>query len=101
MGGNQAMRDAADMLKQLLPLAQLASSGAPVEDLDVQRAVQAYEDDMIPRAFDWVQKSEGLGRKVGIPNYSSVVVRWMYNKMPFSSPIQRVYRDVSHCSFLE
>ncbi|KAK2060350.1 FAD/NAD(P)-binding domain-containing protein [Colletotrichum caudatum] len=61
MGGNQALRDCADLLPQLLRLSEAASTPGkpPPSSADVERALAAYESKMIDRAFAWVQKSGG------------------------------------------
>lgn len=61
-GGNQALADCADILPQLLKLNSLASTGlAHPTTEDIRSACDAYESVMIPRAFEWVRKSGGLG----------------------------------------
>ncbi|KAK2023342.1 FAD/NAD(P)-binding domain-containing protein [Colletotrichum zoysiae] len=65
MGGNQALRDCADLLPQLLRLSEAAgTSGKSPSSADVERALAAYESKMIDRAFAWVQKSGGTS----VPN---------------------------------
>ncbi|KAK7715905.1 hypothetical protein SLS57_006656 [Botryosphaeria dothidea] len=57
-GGNQAMRDAAVALPLLIDLAEKAKTG-DLNDKHVEDACQAFEDEMIPRTFEWVKKSGG------------------------------------------
>ncbi|KAL1900669.1 hypothetical protein Sste5346_002394 [Sporothrix stenoceras] len=67
MGANQAMRDTADMLPQILALRDAAAS----EKLDKQTlsiAVNAYEGKMLPRAFHWVGMSGGTDETVRDPS---------------------------------
>ncbi|KAJ7355623.1 hypothetical protein DFH08DRAFT_922644 [Mycena albidolilacea] len=59
MGGNQAMRDAADMLPVLVELAEKYKSSAPPGEPEIKDACRRYEQAMIPRAFEWVSKSGG------------------------------------------
>jgi len=59
MGGNQALRDTATMLPQLVALNQETTSGKQPPTSRVAQACKAYEDEMIPRAFGWVQSSGG------------------------------------------
>ncbi|KAJ7880369.1 hypothetical protein B0H14DRAFT_1574287 [Mycena olivaceomarginata] len=59
MGGNQAMRDAADMLPILVELAEKYKSSAPPGEPEIKDACRRYEQAMIPRAFEWVSKSGG------------------------------------------
>ncbi|EKG16236.1 Monooxygenase FAD-binding protein [Macrophomina phaseolina MS6] len=57
-GGNQSMRDAASALPLLVGLAEKANDNA-LTDRDVDTACQSFEDEMIPRTFEWVKKSGG------------------------------------------
>ncbi|KAH7014015.1 hypothetical protein B0J12DRAFT_611394 [Macrophomina phaseolina] len=57
-GGNQSMRDAASALPLLVGLAEKANDNA-LTDKDVDTACQSFEDEMIPRTFEWVKKSGG------------------------------------------
>ncbi|KAK2599701.1 hypothetical protein N8I77_011433 [Diaporthe amygdali] len=57
-GGNQSMRDAAMALPLLVQLAERARSGE-LSDKYVEDACETFEDEMIPRTFEWVQKSGG------------------------------------------
>ncbi|KAL2832207.1 hypothetical protein BJY01DRAFT_254026 [Aspergillus pseudoustus] len=78
MGGNQAMRDTADVLAHILPLAELARDGQAVTDSLVHKAVRDYEDCMIPRAFDWVKKSGGTGMKLPDPeSFQGKMMLWL------------------------
>ncbi|KAH8651262.1 hypothetical protein BX600DRAFT_473299 [Xylariales sp. PMI_506] len=58
MGANQAMRDTASMLPLLVELARKAPLPGH-KSADVADACNKYEAEMLPRAFDWVQKSGG------------------------------------------
>jgi hypothetical protein len=58
MGGNQSMRDTATLLPILLNLNRLAQS-RPLQNADFEAACKEYEDEMMPRAFKWVEKSGG------------------------------------------
>lgn len=69
MGGQQAMRDTADALPLILQLAAKASTPAGLRDEDFRAACTSYEQVMIPRAFEWVQKSGG-------DNYVVCSIRW-------------------------
>ncbi|KAH8763103.1 hypothetical protein F5883DRAFT_716127 [Diaporthe sp. PMI_573] len=57
-GGNQSMRDAAMALPLVTELAERARSG-DLGDKHVEDACKAFEDEMIPRTFEWVKKSGG------------------------------------------
>lgn len=59
MGGNQSMRDIATALPQLKRLAEVAKSGNPLSEKLLTEACSEYENEMIPRAFEWVKKSGG------------------------------------------
>jgi len=59
MGGNQAMRDTASLLPQLVKLNAQVKSGKLPSTEELAAACKVYEDEMIPRAFDWVRKSGG------------------------------------------
>lgn len=52
------MRDAAVALPLLIDLAEKAKTG-DLNDKHVEDACQAFEDEMIPRTFEWVKKSGG------------------------------------------
>ncbi|KAL1887285.1 hypothetical protein Sste5346_010316 [Sporothrix stenoceras] len=65
MGGNQAMCDTADILPQIVQLAE-KSKTQQLKDKDYQVAVAAFEKAMFPRAFDWVRKSGGTDDKSGV-----------------------------------
>ncbi|KAI1027849.1 hypothetical protein LB503_011863 [Fusarium chuoi] len=57
MGGNQAMRDIADMLPELLALNRAAEAGPPLSTKEIEARCNSYEKKMIDRAFAWVAKS--------------------------------------------
>ncbi|KAF5566709.1 fungal specific transcription factor [Fusarium phyllophilum] len=59
MGGNQAMRDVADMLPELLELVRAAEAGPPLSAKEIETRCNAYEKKMIDRSFAWVAKSGG------------------------------------------
>ncbi|OQU98958.1 hypothetical protein CLAIMM_04667 [Cladophialophora immunda] len=60
MGGNQAMYDCVDMLPELLKLNSLYHSQHSISTEQIRAAVTRYEDKMLDRAFQWVQKSGGI-----------------------------------------
>ncbi|SCO82760.1 uncharacterized protein FRV6_06973 [Fusarium oxysporum] len=62
MGGNQAMRDIADMLPQLLELKRAAEAGPPLSTREIETRCNAYEKNMIDRSFAWVAKSGGTSQ---------------------------------------
>lgn len=64
MGGNQAMRDIADMLPQLLELKRAAEAGPPLSTREIETRCNAYEKNMIGRSFAWVAKSGGTSQPV-------------------------------------
>ncbi|KAK1675954.1 hypothetical protein BDP55DRAFT_662793 [Colletotrichum godetiae] len=59
MGGNQAMRDTADALPLLVRLAETARTAEGLNEDDISKACEAYEETIIPRAFEWVKRSGG------------------------------------------
>jgi hypothetical protein len=59
MGGNQALCDTATILPLVSGLAQSAQKEHQVTTEDIAQALVQYETEMIPRAFDWVEKSGG------------------------------------------
>jgi hypothetical protein len=52
------MRDTADSLPQILRLAKEAKMNGNLSTATYLGACEAYEDLMIPRAFEWVRKVE-------------------------------------------
>lgn len=52
------MRDAAMALPLLTQLAERARSGE-LGDKHIEEACKTFEDEMIPRTFEWVKKSGG------------------------------------------
>lgn len=52
------MRDTTSLLPVLLELSNKAKAGS-LSSNDVEDACKRYEDEMIPRAFEWVAKSGG------------------------------------------
>ncbi|WKT42280.1 hypothetical protein QSH57_007116 [Fusarium oxysporum f. sp. vasinfectum] len=64
MGGNQAMRDIADMLPQLLELKRAAEAGPPLSTREIETRCNAYEKNMIDRSFAWVAKSGGTSQPI-------------------------------------
>ncbi|CVL08432.1 uncharacterized protein FMAN_05174 [Fusarium mangiferae] len=62
MGGNQAMRDVADMLPELLALKRAAEAGPPLSTKELEARCSAYEKKMIDRSFAWVAKSGGTSQ---------------------------------------
>ncbi|KAG9256519.1 uncharacterized protein F5Z01DRAFT_697201 [Emericellopsis atlantica] len=71
MGGNTAMRDTAEVLPRILKLKEAAAGPDPLSIIEIKKQCQEYEQDMIPRAFEWVQKSgRNLEvRKAYLPTY--------------------------------
>ena len=59
MGGNQAMYDSGVVMAKMAHLAQVARSTKRVLRREIEKAVIEYEEEMIPRAFEWVKKSGG------------------------------------------
>jgi hypothetical protein len=59
MGGNQSMRDAATILPLLKKLSEIKEAEGVLSQGSVARLCKEYEDEMIPRAFEWVKKSGG------------------------------------------
>lgn len=59
MGGNQSMRDAATILPLLKKLSEIKEAEGAVPQAIVECLCNEYEDEMIPRAFEWVKKSGG------------------------------------------
>jgi hypothetical protein len=70
MGGNQAMQDTADMLPPIKLLAQMAKIGN-LKQKDFSLAVNDYETKMLPRAFNWVRRSGGIGSSVRYTTFVS------------------------------
>lgn len=64
MGANQAMRDCAEMLPELVSLDRIAKSGSSPSTAQISAACKRYEDSMIDRAFTWVKKSGGTSIEV-------------------------------------
>ncbi|KAF4417215.1 fungal specific transcription factor [Fusarium acutatum] len=62
MGGNQAMRDIADVLPELLELNRAAEAGPPLSTKEIETRCNSYEKQMIDRSFDWVAKSGGTAQ---------------------------------------
>lgn len=63
MGGNQALRDCANILPAIITLAQKAKRSG-LQEKDFHGAIAEYEGCMIPRAFKWVQSSDMAQRSV-------------------------------------
>jgi hypothetical protein len=60
-GGNQSLCDCADALPQILRLHSLhQESPERLTNMEIEKACLAYEQVMIPRAFEWVSKSGGI-----------------------------------------
>ncbi|KAK1625352.1 hypothetical protein BDP81DRAFT_452824 [Colletotrichum phormii] len=59
MGGNQAMRDTADALPLLVRLAETARTAEGLNEDDISKACEIFEETIIPRAFEWVKRSGG------------------------------------------
>jgi hypothetical protein len=64
MGGNQAMRDVADILPELLELNKAAEAGPSLSTKEIEIRCHAYEKKMFDRAFAWVAKSGGTALPV-------------------------------------
>lgn len=69
------MRDAAMALPLLTGLAERAKSGE-LEDRQVEDACKSFEDEMIPRTFEWVKKSGGDQAIVSFAPYNDVI--WLH-----------------------
>lgn len=72
MGGNQAMRDTATLLPILLSLNDQLSSEKRLSKQSIDLACEKYENEMIPRAFSWVQKSGGGSLLVSNSSFSVI-----------------------------
>ncbi|KAF7590072.1 hypothetical protein BBP40_003274 [Aspergillus hancockii] len=59
-GGNQALRDCAEILPELVKLNQQSLSGKMPSSEEICDACNRYESTMFPRAFGWVKKSGGI-----------------------------------------
>ncbi|RKL27484.1 hypothetical protein BFJ72_g13071 [Fusarium proliferatum] len=59
MGGNQSLCDTATALPILSELSASKATGAADMRKKIQEGCEAYEREMIPRAFEWVEKSGG------------------------------------------
>ncbi|KAF5976253.1 hypothetical protein FBULB1_7028 [Fusarium bulbicola] len=57
MGANNAIHDTADALGPLLELAKLKNANGSVTDEQVGDQLAVHENSMMPRAFEWVEKS--------------------------------------------
>jgi hypothetical protein len=64
MGGNQAMRDCADILPEILELNRLSKRGTSPTNEEIFAGCTHYEDKMFDRAFGWVKKSGGTSMPV-------------------------------------
>lgn len=65
MGGNQALQDCADALPEILKLSEMAMAGNPPSTEQVSQVLGIYEEKMMERTFNWVQKSGGTSIPVG------------------------------------
>lgn len=59
MGGNQSMRDTATALPLLQRLAEIKDAAGEISENAIASACKEFEDEMIPRGMEWVQKSGG------------------------------------------
>ncbi|KIW16911.1 hypothetical protein PV08_04101 [Exophiala spinifera] len=59
MGGNTAMRDTETMLPLVTELAEYAEEHKSLPSTVIAEKLAQYEAEMIPRAFEWVEKSGG------------------------------------------
>ncbi|KAG4271861.1 hypothetical protein FPRO04_10593 [Fusarium proliferatum] len=59
MGGNQSLCDTATALPILSELSASKATGAADMRKKIQEGCEAYEREMIPRAFEWVERSGG------------------------------------------
>lgn len=66
MGGNQALRDCADILPFMVELDKLFRNKGSLLDQDILPLIRSYEDGMIERAFEWVEKSGGSDIPVSV-----------------------------------
>lgn len=65
------MRDAAMALPLLTELAEKATSGH-LGDNHFEDACKSFEDEMIPRTFEWVKKSGGDQAIVSLPRFDDI-----------------------------
>ncbi|EMT73851.1 hypothetical protein FOC4_g10002888 [Fusarium odoratissimum] len=71
MGANNAIHDTADALGPLLELAKLKNMYGSVTDEQVGDQLAVYEKAMMPRAFEWVNKSSNQQ----LPDLDSLIGR--------------------------
>lgn len=67
MGGNQSLCDTATVLPLISKLAESVSKGHSVSTQDIASALSEFEGEMIPRAFEWVEKSGEQNIMVSVP----------------------------------
>ncbi|KAL9562746.1 hypothetical protein ACKAV7_013098 [Fusarium commune] len=60
MGGNQAMQDSAMAVPLLAHLDQISREQDHVPSQDIMTLCREFEAEMVPRAFEWVERSGGL-----------------------------------------
>lgn len=76
MGGNQSLWDAATILPLVFTFSKSAKQGKTVTTSHIRDALERYETEMIPRAFEWVEKSGGQtimvrsGLVFGLPSHA-------------------------------
>ncbi|OBR07632.1 putative FAD dependent oxidoreductase [Colletotrichum higginsianum IMI 349063] len=91
-GGNQALADCAEMLPQLLSLANNDNNLARPTVDQVQSACNIYEASMIPRASQWVRKSGGASFvRINLDGFLGFVVRIVAKLV---LPILKIYYSI-------
>lgn len=71
MGGNMAMLDAGQALPLIVDLAAKNTQDKRVTKDEIGKALSAFENEMIPRSFEWVKKSGGDNFVVSITSLST------------------------------
>lgn len=66
IGGNQAIRDCADILPEILELNRLSKRGTPPTSEEIFAGCTRYEAKVFARAFGWVKKSGGTSMPVSL-----------------------------------
>lgn len=71
MGGNMAMLDAGQALPLIVDLAAKNKQEKRVANAEIGKALSTFENEMIPRSFEWVKKSGGDNFVVSITSLST------------------------------